>query len=308
MVCKHEHDFYTPEGKAQRRVLIVLLITLITMLLEIVAGYIFNSVALLADGIHMATHALAFGIAYMAYYFAKRWSKERSFTFGTWKIEVLGAYTSGILLFFVSFLVLQEALSKLIRGGETKYDEALLVALLGLGVNLLSAYLLHDAHHHDHPHHDHSHPDHSHHHHHDLNLRGAYLHVLADALTSILAIGGLLSGKFWGLWFMDPIMGLVGFFLIVRWSIGLMKETAPILLDREGKNPLVEQIIEAIEKDGKGRVYDIHLLRVGRNRYACIVGIETDEDLSIEYFERIISNFESIAHATLELRFCSKQR
>ena len=107
MVCKHEHDFYTPEGKAQRRVLIVLLITLITMLLEIVAGYIFNSVALLADGIHMATHALAFGIAYMAYYFAKRWSKERSFTFGTWKIEVLGAYTSGILLFFVSFLVLQ---------------------------------------------------------------------------------------------------------------------------------------------------------------------------------------------------------
>ncbi|MFN3975841.1 MAG: CDF family Co(II)/Ni(II) efflux transporter DmeF [Aquificaceae bacterium] len=299
MVCKHEHDFYTPEGRTQRKVLIVLLITLMTMLLEIVAGYVFNSVALLADGIHMATHALAFGIAYIAYYFAKRWSKERSFTFGTWKIEVLGGYTSGILLFFVSFLVLQEAFSKLIKGGETKYDEALFVALLGLGVNLLSAYLLYDGHHHEHTHHDHSH-------HHDLNLRGAYLHVLADALTSILAIGGLLSGKLLGLWFMDPIMGLVGFFLIVKWSIGLMKETASILLDREGKNPLVEQIIKAIEEDGKGRVYDIHLLRVGRNRYACILGIETEEDLSIEYYERIISNFENIAHATLELRLCPK--
>ncbi|MFN3471875.1 MAG: CDF family Co(II)/Ni(II) efflux transporter DmeF [Aquificaceae bacterium] len=293
MVCKHEHDFYTPEGRTQRRVLIVLLITLMTMLLEIVAGYVFNSVALLADGIHMATHALAFGIAYIAYYFAKRWSKERSFTFGTWKIEVLGGYTSGILLFFVSFLVLQEAFSKLIKGGETKYDEALFVALLGLGVNLLSAYLLYDRHHHEHTHHD-------------LNLRGAYLHVLADALTSILAIGGLLSGKLLGLWFMDPIMGLVGFFLIVKWSVGLMKETASILLDREGKNPLVEQIIKAIEEDGKGRVYDIHLLRVGRNRYACILGIETEEDLSIEYYERIISNFENIAHATLELRLCPK--
>ncbi|MFN4319882.1 MAG: CDF family Co(II)/Ni(II) efflux transporter DmeF [Aquificaceae bacterium] len=299
MVCKHEHDFYTPEGRTQRRVLIVLLITLMTMLLEIVAGYVFNSVALLADGIHMATHALAFGIAYIAYYFAKRWSKERSFTFGTWKIEVLGGYTSGILLFFVSFLVLQEAFSKLIKGGETKYDEALFVALLGLGVNLLSAYLLYDGHHHEHTHHDHSH-------HHDLNLRGAYLHVLADALTSILAIGGLLSGKLLGLWFMDPIMGLVGFFLIVKWSIGLMKETASILLDREGKNPLVEQIIKAIEEDGKSRVYDIHLLRVGRNRYACILGIETEEDLSIEYYERTISNFENIAHATLELRLCPK--
>lgn len=303
MVCKHEHDFYTPEGKAQRSILIVLLITLTTMLLEIVAGYIFNSVALLADGIHMATHALAFGIAYMAYYFAKRWAKERSFTFGTWKVEVLGAYTSGILLFFVSFLVLQEALSKILKGGETKYDEALLVAFLGLGVNLLSIYLLYDAHHH----HEHTRQDHTHHHH-DLNLRGAYLHVLADALTSILAIGGLLSGKFLGLWFMDPLMGLVGFFLIVRWSLGLLKETAPILLDREGSNPLMEQIIQAVERDGKSRVYDIHLLRVSRNRYACILGIETEEDLGVEHYEKIISGFENIVHATLEVRICSKER
>ncbi len=295
MVCKHEHDFYTPEGKAQRKVLIVLLITLATMFLEIVAGYIFNSVALLADGIHMATHVLAFGIAYMAYYLAKKWSRERSFTFGTWKIEVLGAYTSGILLFFVSFLVLQEALSKLIKGGETKYDEALLVAFIGLGVNLLSAYLLHDGHHHEHPHH------------HDLNLRGAYLHVLADALTSLLAIGGLLSGKLLGLWFMDPIMGFLGFLLIAKWSIGLVRETAPILLDREGKNPLVDQIIEAVEKDGKSRVYDIHLLRITKNGYACILGIETEEGLSVEYYEEIISRFENILHATLEVRICSQK-
>ncbi len=214
MVCKHQHEFYTPHHRAQRRVLIVFLITLFTMFLEILAGYMFNSVALLADGIHMSTHAFAFAIAYMAYFFAKRWARDGSFTFGTWKVEVLGAYTSAILLFFVSFLILEESLSKFIRGGETKYEEALLVAFVGLGVNILSAYILHGG---------------QHHHHHDLNLRGAYLHVLADALTSVLAIGGLLAGKYLGLWFMDPLMGLLGFVLIIKWSLSLMKETAPIV-------------------------------------------------------------------------------
>ncbi|MFN3599568.1 MAG: cation diffusion facilitator family transporter [Aquificaceae bacterium] len=290
MVCKHQHDFYIPEGKASKRVLIVLILTFITMLLEIFAGYLFNSVALLADGIHMSTHALAFAIAYLAYYLAKGFAKDKSFTFGTWKIEVLGAYSSGILLFFVSFLILIEALSKLFQGGEIKYQEALLVAFLGLFVNLLSAYILHGEEHK-----------------HDLNLLGAYLHVLADALTSLLAIAGLLAGKFLGWWFMDPLMGLVGFFVIVRWSYGLVKETIPLLLDKEGKNPLGERIIEKIEKDGKSRVYDIHLLRVGRDAYACILGIETKENLSVEYYEELLKDFENIVHATLEVRLCGKE-
>jgi cation diffusion facilitator family transporter len=296
MVCKHQHEFYTPSTGAQKRVLVVFLITLIAMAIEILAGYIFNSVALLADGIHMSTHALAFAIAYMAYFFARRWAREGSFTFGTWKVEVLGAYTSSILLFFLSFLILEEAFSKFVSRGETKYDEALLVALLGLGINLLSAYILHGGHHH-----------HEHHEHHDLNLRGAYLHVLADALTSILAIGGLLAGKYLGLWFMDPLMGLLGFGLIIRWSLGLMKETAPILLDREGRNPLLQDIVRALEEDGESKVYDIHLLKIYNNRYACIVGLETYGNHDLEYYHRIISHFEEIAHITIELRSCARQ-
>lgn len=295
MVCKHQHEFYTPSTKAQKRVLIVLFLTLLTMLAEVWAGYVFNSVALLADGIHMSTHVLAFAIAYMAYFFARKWSREGSFTFGTWKVEVLGAYTSGILLFFVSFLILEEALSKFIKGGDTRYDEALLVAFLGLGVNLLSAYILHEGHPHEHPHE---------HHHHDLNLKGAYLHVLADALTSVLAIAGLLAGKYFGLWFMDPLMGLLGFLLIVRWSLGLMRETAPVLLDREGKNPLVQRIIQALEEDGKSKVYDIHLLKVHSHKYVCIIGLETSGDYSLEHYHRIISRFDEIVHTTIELRGC----
>lgn len=295
MVCKHQHEFYTPHTGAQRKVLIVFLVTLFAMLIEILAGYLFNSVALLADGIHMSTHALAFAIAYFAYLFARRWAKEGSFTFGTWKVEVLGAYTSSILLFFVSFLILEESISKFVDRRETKYEEALLVAFFGLAINLLSVYILHGGHNHN---------EH-HRHHHDLNLRGAYLHVLADAITSVLAIGGLLAGKYAGLWFMDPLMGLVGFVLVVRWSFNLMKETAPLLLDREGKNPLLQDIVKALEADGKSKVYDIHLLRVYSNRYACIVGLEAYANQDLDYYHRIISSFEEIVHVTVELRNCS---
>ncbi len=302
MICKHEHDFYIPEKRASRKVLLVFYLTLITMILEIISGYVFNSVALLADGIHMSTHALAFLIAYLAYHFATKFAKDKSFTFGTWKIEILGAYTSGILLFFMSFLILEEAFSKLLKGGEIKYDEALIVAVLGLGVNMASAFILHEGRH-DH-HHEHEHP---HKHHHDLNLRGAYLHVLSDALTSVLAILGLLAGKFLGLWYMDPLAGFVGFFVIVSWSYGLLRETIPILLDREGYNPLVKDIVKEIEKDGKSKVYDIHLLRVGRGSYACILGTETTEDKGVEYYEEKISKFKEIAHANLELRICVKE-
>ncbi|MFN7065050.1 MAG: cation diffusion facilitator family transporter [Aquificaceae bacterium] len=287
MICKCEHDLYTPEGKASKRVLIVLFITLITMFLEIGAGYLFNSVALLADGIHMSTHVLAFVIAYLAYFFAKKWAGNRSFTFGTWKIEVLGAYTSGVLLFFVSFLILEEAVSKILKGDGIEYDEALLVAFIGLLINLLSAYILHGAEYK-----------------HDLNLLGAYLHVLADALISLLAIFGLLAGKLFGLWFMDPFVGLIGFLVIVKWSYGLFREALPILLDREGLNPVGEEIIREIERDGRSKVYDIHLLRVGKESYACILGIETKENLNIDYYERILSRFKNIAHANLELRLC----
>ncbi|MCS7196859.1 MAG: CDF family Co(II)/Ni(II) efflux transporter DmeF [Aquificaceae bacterium] len=293
MLCKHQQDFYAYDGRAHKKVLIILLITLATMFTEVVAGYLFNSVALMADGVHMSTHVLAFAITYTAYYLAKKWSKEGSFTFGTWKVEVLGAYTSGILLFFASFLLLEEAFSKLLGGGDVEYDQALVVAFIGLGVNLLSAYLLHGEHHHE----DKAHRD--------LNLHGAFLHVLADLLTSVLAIIGLLAGKFLGLWFMDPLMALLGFVLIIRWSLGLMRESASILLDREGKNPMLERIIKTLEEDGESRVYDIHLLRVHKDKYACIVGIETTGNYDLGYYQKLISGFREIAHATIELKSCS---
>ncbi|MCS6999123.1 MAG: CDF family Co(II)/Ni(II) efflux transporter DmeF [Aquificaceae bacterium] len=293
MLCKHQQDFYAYDGRAHKKVLIILLITLATMFTEVVAGYLFNSVALMADGVHMSTHVLAFAITYTAYYLAKKWSKEGSFTFGTWKVEVLGAYTSGILLFFASFLLLEEAFSKLLGGGDVEYDQALVVAFIGLGVNLLSAYLLHGEHHRE----DKAHGD--------LNLHGAFLHVLADLLTSVLAIIGLLTGKFLGLWFMDPLMALLGFVLIIRWSLGLMRESASILLDREGKNPMLERIIKTLEEDGESRVYDIHLLRVHKDKYACIVGIETTGNYDLGYYQKLISGFREIAHATIELKSCS---
>ncbi|MCX8164877.1 MAG: cation diffusion facilitator family transporter [Aquificaceae bacterium] len=293
MVCKHQHDFYSYEGRTHRGVLVVLFITIATMLIEITAGYLYKSVALMADGIHMSTHALAFAIAYTAYSLARIWSKGGSFTFGTWKVEVLGAYTSGMLLFFTSFLLLEEVISKLLWGGKVEYDQALAVALVGFCVNLFSIYLLHNQHHHEGKDH------------HDLNLRGAFLHVLADLLTSVFAIVGLLAGKFFGLWFMDPIMGLLGFVLIIKWSIGLMKESAFILLDKEGKNPLLERIIKAIEEDGRSKVYDIHLLRVHDSKYACILGVETFGDKDLDHYQRLISQFREIAHATIELKSCS---
>lgn len=264
----------------------VLFLTLTTMVVEVAGGYLLGSVALLADGIHMLTHVFAFLVAYMAYYLAQKWAKEGRFTFGAWKVEVLGAYTSGILLFLASFLLLEESLSKLFRGGETRYEEALLVAFLGLGVNLLGAYLLHGQEHHRH----------------DLNLKGAYLHVFSDAVTSLLAIGGLLVGKFAGLWFIDPLMGIVGFLLILRWSFSLMKETTPVLLDMEGKNPLLERIAKRVEESGKAKVYDIHLFKVHGEKYACIVGVETQEDHGVEHFHRLLSQFEELSHITVELR------
>ncbi len=273
--------------KAEGRVLAVFLITLITMVGEIIGGYVFNSVALLADGIHMGSHALAFGISFLAYYLARRWSVGGGFTFGTWKVEVLGAYTSGVLLFFMSFLILEEALLKLLKGGEINYEPALLVAFVGLGVNLLSAYLLHEEEEHDH------------------NLRSAFVHVLADAFTSLLAILSLLSGKYLGLWFLDALAGFLGFFVVLRWSWGIVRETANILLDREAKNPLVEEIIRAVQEDGVSKVYDIHLIRIYNDRYACVLGIETSGGQSLEHYEKILSSFDCIAHATVEVRYCT---
>lgn len=184
-----------PKKEAEGRVLSVFLLTLVFMFVEIASGYIFGSVALLADSIHMRTHALAFGISFTAYMLARKWSRDVSFSFGTWKVEVLGAYTSAVLLSMMAFLVLIEALSKLINRVAVKYEEALLVAFGGLLINLISAFVL--SHEEDHKH--------------DVNLKSAYLHVLTDALTSMLAIGALFGGKYLGMWYLDHSLGLWAF-------------------------------------------------------------------------------------------------
>ncbi len=299
-LCKHEHIFYLPKKQSEFRVLIVLIITFITLIIEIIAGYLFNSVALLADGIHMVSHTFAFLIAFFAYYFARKLSKDVSFTFGTWKIEVLGAYTNSLILLFLALLVLSEAIGKFFNPGETQYEEALIIATLGLFVNLISAYILY--------HKEESHGAEKYHSHtHDLNLRGALYHVITDALTSVLAIIALLAGKYFNLWYMDPLMGIIGFVVIVKWSLSLIKESLPILLDREAKNPLYEELIKALESDGKTIVNDIHLLRIHHNKYACIVGLTTQEENNLEYYEDILSNFEQIAHVNIELRKCPKE-
>ncbi|RMH09355.1 MAG: cation transporter [Aquificota bacterium] len=285
MVCKREHVFYLPSKSAEKRVLFVFSLTLFTMVVEVVGGYIFRSVALLADGVHMASHTFAFGIAYMAYYLARKWSKDPSFTFGTWKVEVLGGYTSALLLLFLSFLILYEAFVKLFKHQPPDYEPALAVALLGLGVNVLSAFVL-------------GHEDHDH------NLKSAYFHVLSDAFTSFLAIGALLAGKYLDLWFFDPISGFVGFAVVAYWAFGLLRESAYALLDRELHGSLAEEIIKHIESDGLSRVYDIHLIKVSKEGYACIIGIETSSYFSLEHYEGVLKSFNQILHATIELRQC----
>ncbi|MFN3814476.1 MAG: cation diffusion facilitator family transporter [Aquificaceae bacterium] len=288
--CKHEHIFYIPKRKAEGKVLLVFLLTFSTMFIEIMAGYIFKSVAVLADGIHMGTHAVAFGISLSAYMLARRWTKDRSFSFGTWKVEVLGAYTSAIVLGFMSFLILQEALMRFFKREKIEYEEALLIAFVGLVVNLVSAFVL----------------SHEEGHHGDINLSSAYVHVLADTLTSFMAIGALLGGKYLNMWYLDPLSGIVGFFVILSWTYGLIKDTSGILLDREMEAPIVQKLIKRIESDMTSRVYDIHLIRVHHDSYACILGIMTSEEYSVEDYLKRIEEVGNIAHVTIEVRYCPK--
>ncbi|MFZ8860991.1 MAG: cation diffusion facilitator family transporter, partial [Thermocrinis sp.] len=229
------------------------------------------------------------GISFTAYMLARKWSRDVSFSFGTWKVEVLGAYTSAVLLSMMAFLVLIEALSKLINRVAVKYEEALLVAFGGLLINLISAFVL--SHEEDHKH--------------DVNLKSAYLHVLTDALTSILAIGALLGSKYFGMWYLDPLSGIVGFFVIINWAYGLLKETAWILLDREMRSPIVQRIINSIESDGVSKVQDIHLLRIHHDKYACILTITTTQDLPADDYLKRLEEIENLVHTTVEVVYCA---
>lgn len=298
---QHSHDFSVKNEKGERRTKYVLILTAITMIVEILAGSIFGSMALLADGWHMGTHVAAFMITIFAYRYARKHADNPAYAFGTGKVSVLGGFASAVALAVVALVMLIESLQRIVDPHTIQFNEAIAVASLGLLVNVISAFLLKDDHHHHH--HDHG----DHHHHHDHNLRAAYLHVLADALTSLLAIIALVSGKYFGWDWLDPIMGIVGAVIITRWSYGLLKQTSPILLDGSIEQEYQSAITEAIEKDADNRITDIHIWRVGANHYAAIISLVTHFPKSAEYYKDLLNGFHKLSHTTIEVNACKDE-
>jgi cation diffusion facilitator family transporter len=296
----HSHVFDSHDPVAERRTRQVMWLTLVMMVIEITAGTLFGSMALLADGWHMSSHALALGVSAGAYALARRYAGDPRFAFGTWKIEVLGGYTSAVFLLGVAAYMGYESVSRLLQPEPIRFDEAIPVAILGLAVNVVSAWLLSTG---SHGHsHDHGHGHGHHEHHHDLNLRSAYLHVLADAATSVLAIVALLGGRYYGASWLDPVMGIAGTLLVGRWALGLLRDTGRVLLDAEMDAPVVEEVKEAVRSLPKpATLRDLHVWRVGKGKYACIVSVAAHGDVTVEDVRSRLTVHEELVHVTVEL-------
>ena len=304
---QHQHIFNVDKKSIENRTLVVVIITFATMVTEILFGWISNSMALLADGWHMGTHAFALGISLIAYITARKYAKDETFTFGTWKIEILGAYTSAIVLGIVGVIMIFSSIERIINPLNIYYNQALLVAILGLLVNLVCAIILNSGGHayeHEHYHHEeHEHSYHKHNHE-DLNLKSAYLHVVADALTSVLAIAALLGAKYFNFNMLDPFMGIVGALLIIRWSFSLLKDTGGILLEREMDAPIVNEIKSEIESDGDSKISDLHIWKVAQNKYACIVSVVTGRNYRLEEYKQRLAPLPELVHVTIEMNLC----
>lgn len=307
----HDHIFDTGNEAAERSTRVVMWITAAMMVVEITAGWWYNSMALLADGWHMSSHAVAIGLSAMAYGTARRYAKDPRFAFGTWKIEILSGFASAIFLAGVAVMMLVGSVERIASPQPIQYKEAIVIAILGLAVNIFCALILGKAHHHGHSHgHDHGHDHHGHHddHHHDLNLKSAYVHVIADAATSVLAIVALLGGWMYDWSWLDPLMGIVGSVLVAVWAKGLIADTGKVLLDREMDHPVVDEIREVVETGadaGDARITDLHVWRVGKNVYSCAMTVVThDATLTPDAVRERLSVHEEIVHSTIEIHHC----
>jgi len=298
---RHKHDFAVIHKKGESRAKLVLYLTAVTMIIEIVAGISFGSMALLADGWHMGTHVAAFMITIFAYNYSKKHENNPQFTFGTGKVSVLGGFSSAVALFVVAMIMAVESIGRIFNPEDIKFNEAIAVAALGLFINIISAFLLRGRHEHDHHHGDeqpNSHP------HHDHNLKAAYFHVMADAITSLLAIAALFAGKIYGWNWFDPVAGLLGALVIARWSSGLIKETSPILLDENTEENKKKLIKTKIEADSDNRIADLHLWKVGPNDYAVIISLVTHFPKPAEYYKELLKDIDYLSHITVEITLC----
>ncbi len=289
----------------ERRTLIVITITGAMMAVEIVAGVLFGSMALLADGLHMASHATALGIAYFAYVYSRTHARDDSFSFGTSKVNSLAGFTGAVLLAVFAVMMIWQSSGRFLHPVTIRFDQAILVACVGLAVNAACALVLSGrrAGEAEHRHHQ----DHHHDQRHDHNLRSAYLHVVADALTSVLAVAALVCGRFWGLNWMDPMMGIVGAVLVGNWSAGLIRSTTQVLLDRQGPPSIRDAIRQAIESDGASRVCDLHLWSLGPSGSVALVSLETDAPKSPAEFKQRIPGDLGVVHVTVEVNPRSSQ-
>jgi|ERR1043166_617260 cation diffusion facilitator family transporter len=297
---QHSHEFGGHSSWAERRTRIVIGITAAMMVIEIAAGTVFNSMALLADGWHMSTHVAAFLITAVAYHLTRRHGANPRFSFGTGKIGVLGGFTSAVVLAMVAVLMAGESAHRLFAPVSIQFNQAIGVAVAGLIVNLVCALLLKEGH-------SHEHGDGRHHHHRDLNLRSAYVHVLADALTSVTAIFALTAGKFLGWSWLDALVGIVGSSVVGAWAYSLVRDTSGILLDRTPEtSDLPEEIRRAVESDGDALIVDLHVWQVGSGKFAAIVSIVAREPKAAEAYRGLLREHEELVHLTVEVQRCEE--
>lgn len=302
----HSHHFDPNNQHNVTKVKLVFWLTLVVMVVEIISGIWFGSMALLADGWHMGTHAAAFLITLFAYAYANKHRTDRSFSFGTGKVNYLSGFASAIALGFVALLMLVESIQRLAEPQPISFNEAIVIAFIGLAVNLISVFVLQDK---DHQHshgiiskNDNDEHKHSHSHSHDHNIRAAYFHVLADTLTSVLAILALLLGKYFGWVWMDPIMGIVGAIIITRWSYVLIQQTSEVLLDRSNDQTLLNNVCEMINTIPHTNIIDIHLWTIAQSRHAIILSVTSVDPMTpTEYANRLQAQFPQLVHLSIEV-------